>query len=289
MKKTTLSFLLYFGFFYINAQSVTLSQSLDPNLIENSVVMCWSNFEDHEELEDGWSDENFFARVYDLSEDHDINEDFLITSVEIGQRLGNNKLIDINIYETDNLNPNQGERILLATETIFIIQESNNSILNVTTSALIPEGKKALIEVFVPAGVNESGSYFFLGRNSVGQTRQSWLKTAPCGLGTYLNPSQIGFGPQEYVINITGETSLSVIDNEAIKIEVYPNPTTDFISITKPSTVLINNIKVIGMSGKVLLNSPFFEKLDLRDLASGNYLVQFQTENGLFSKKIIKK
>ncbi len=289
MKKTIFllsGFLCSIG---VLAQSVTLSQSLDPTSIEASAVMCWSNFEDHEELEDGWSDENFFARVYALAEDHGITEDFLITSVEVGQRFGSNKLIDINIYETDNLNPNQGERILVASETIFVIPQSNDNILSVATSALIPEGKFALIEVFVPAGVNETGSFFFIGRNSVGQIRQSWLKTAPCGLGTYLNPSQIGFGPQEYVLNITGETTLSVRENEAIKVELYPNPTTDFIGITKPSNVLVKNLKVIDMNGKVLVNSPFVEQLDLRDLATGNYLVQFQTENGAFSKKIIKK
>lgn len=279
-------FCLLFVSAYVGAQTISLSQSTNPSLIENGNVICWNVANSFEE---GAMHENFFARVYDLSGDHDIQEDFLITTVEIAQWYGNDKIIDVNIYETDNLNPNQGEKILLETQSLFLIPQANENMLQVITSALIPEGKKALIEIFVPGEIDNIGSLFFLGINNNGQIRQSWIKANFCGVGSYLDPSALGFGNQEYLINISGETTLSVRDNEAVQVNLYPNPVVDELRLEKPVTTIIKNVKVIDLKGKILWSGRWVDTINFREFSSGTYIVQFESENGIFSKKILKK
>lgn len=279
-------FCLLFITTYVGAQTISLSQSNDSSSITNGNVICWNNASSFAQ---GVQYDNYFARVYDLQGDHGIEEDFIITSVEIAQFYGDNKIIELNIYETDNMNPNQGEKQLLFNQSLFLIPQADQSMLQIVTSALIPQGKKALIEIFVPEDLESLGSLFFLGINNSGQIRQSWFKANSCGLGTYLDPGALGLGPQQYLINISGETTLSIRDNEAVQVNLYPNPVVDELRLEKPVTTIIKNVKVIDLKGKILWSGKWVDAINFRDFSSGTYIVQFESENGIFSKKILKK
>lgn len=84
---------------------------------------------------------------------------------------------------------------------------------------------------------------------------------------------------------------LSNINNTNIElIEIYPNPTKRFISIVVHN-LEENNIEIIDLKGKVLLNQSFFKEveMDLTKLSKGEYLVKVKTiNNKLKVKKIIK-
>jgi hypothetical protein len=82
------------------------------------------------------------------------------------------------------------------------------------------------------------------------------------------------------------EGALSVKGFNEVKFSVYPNPISDFVTIT--SIESITNVTVLNASGGVVLNSSSTE-LDLSNFASGIYFVKVETKNGMSAKTIIKK
>jgi hypothetical protein len=77
-----------------------------------------------------------------------------------------------------------------------------------------------------------------------------------------------------------------------LQIELFPNPTTGFLSIKGPSTESIH-FSVIDLFGKELIAKSDFlgtTQLDLNEFSSGIYLILFETENGLScTKRLVKQ
>lgn len=70
--------------------------------------------------------------------------------------------------------------------------------------------------------------------------------------------------------------------------KVYPNPTADWITITSKNETVVN-INVFDLNGKHL-KSASSNQINLENLATGIYIIQYQTSNGMkASHKIIKK
>ena len=68
--------------------------------------------------------------------------------------------------------------------------------------------------------------------------------------------------------------------------QIYPNPTSDFVQIK--SREEIKNINVYSITGQKVIVSEN-EKIDLKNLPAGNYLLEIITAKGKITKKIIKK
>ena len=84
--------------------------------------------------------------------------------------------------------------------------------------------------------------------------------------------------------------------SEDINLNVYPNPTSDYIFIS--STLSENNdvyISVFDLNGKAVRNiekkavNTLNEKIDINKLPSGVYSVVVKVENQFYTKKIVKK
>lgn len=84
----------------------------------------------------------------------------------------------------------------------------------------------------------------------------------------------------------TLSTSENVVKNN---IKVYPNPFTDIVNIDRPE--LINTIKIIDLSGKLIRNNMKAESvLRLNDLSAGLYILVLEMKDGSRqSIKVIKK
>jgi len=84
-------------------------------------------------------------------------------------------------------------------------------------------------------------------------------------------------------------TSTEESDNPKHQITIYPNPTRQsaYLKI-EPSTLQIDNIRLVDIAGK---NIRQFEQnnnlIDLQDIPTGMYLLQFEIEGRHISKKII--
>lgn len=88
----------------------------------------------------------------------------------------------------------------------------------------------------------------------------------------------------------TAYASLGLGDNvEASKLTLYPNPVADQLYISSDNQK-VENIMIYSLSGAVVKNiSSEVESIDVSNLTTGNYLVKVTTDQGSFTKKIIKK
>ncbi|WP_027381571.1 T9SS type A sorting domain-containing protein [Chryseobacterium daeguense] len=131
------------------------------------------------------------------------------------------------------------------------------------------------------------------------------------GLTYYLNGTQIytgnffqnypftelrfvhdNFSGSAYIdrIAINNETVLAVQENVELtnkEITIYPNPTTEVINIKSSSK--IKGIEVFDISGRKMNAELKGDKVDVRDLPVGSYLLNVLTEGRNYSEKFIKK
>lgn len=100
---------------------------------------------------------------------------------------------------------------------------------------------------------------------------------------------EVLFDPDYHLISKNNSITLSTSDfNFNSDITLYPNPTTSVIHIEKPEHIEIKDIKVYNSLGQLLLQQRWNPELDLNTLASGILFVQFQTEDQIINKRIIK-
>ena len=86
------------------------------------------------------------------------------------------------------------------------------------------------------------------------------------------------------------DCSLSVIDDNLAAINVYPNPVGNQLLIDNNKHIKIEKITVSDILGKVvLIEKNNFNQLNLSELKSGILFINFETEIGIITKKIIKE
>lgn len=169
----------------------------------------------------------------------------------------------------------------------------------------------ATTTVFPSTGSADVGSFSNLGV-SVNPTLATgfvypkvWTKYSftVSGVGTTEIPVRFGFryyvtsgglnGNNSDIIGIdtfsVDRTTLGVTDEVAknTNISIYPNPATDFVSIKSESK--INNVEVFDVSGRKVQVKLNDNKLDVRNLNSGTYLITIETKEGKTTEKFIKK
>ncbi len=79
---------------------------------------------------------------------------------------------------------------------------------------------------------------------------------------------------------------MAVSDFNKNNIQVYPNPSSDFINIKNLDN--IQKIRLYDVSGKMVLETQFNE-IDIRKLPAGQYILNVHSGSEIISKKIIKK
>ncbi|MGB0368948.1 MAG: T9SS type A sorting domain-containing protein, partial [Flavobacteriales bacterium] len=93
---------------------------------------------------------------------------------------------------------------------------------------------------------------------------------------------------EEVVVSIG---TVGVEEGELIDAKVYPNPTSDFLNISIPTTVEGNiDLKIMDVAGNLIQSSSITagqNQLNVSGLAKGVYLLEMNTNKGLFSRRII--
>ena len=79
---------------------------------------------------------------------------------------------------------------------------------------------------------------------------------------------------------------LSTYDLSTEEIEVYPNPTSEILTVSSES--IINGLSVYDLSGRLLLQSGD-NSIDLTNIIAGPYLLDIETAKGHLFKRIIKQ
>jgi len=113
--------------------------------------------------------------------------------------------------------------------------------------------------------------------------------------------SFVSFGEDQnnelYIAGLTG-TIYRVIDAQTLstedsvlsenKINIYPNPTTDMLTISFPNFSDIDTLTIYNISGKFVRSVPIQDKttrISIKDLSSGIYLLQSKKRG--FTQKLI--
>lgn len=100
---------------------------------------------------------------------------------------------------------------------------------------------------------------------------------------------KLNFGSWGFCSNLgTGETK-----PKENALTLYPNPTTQFLYIGKESDKIYNNVSIIDMSGKLILQKTthqYKEPIDVSSFVPGTYMIVSKTLDGkVYKNKFIKK
>jgi hypothetical protein len=125
--------------------------------------------------------------------------------------------------------------------------------------------------------------------------------------GNSFNPSIAGLGKHIITYSFTTAngclkevrdsiiiyTATGIKEILADEIEIYPNPSKDFLQISiKTSQVHLNTISIIDYNGKTIkkqiINSELKNlTIDLADISSGVYFVEIDTQSGKVPKRVV--
>lgn len=85
--------------------------------------------------------------------------------------------------------------------------------------------------------------------------------------------------------------NLAIADTRQLdQISLYPNPTNDKLYINMPESMILKSAMMVDLLGrKTPLKIAGNNFLDLSKMASGIYILQLETRQGTFRKKVIKK
>lgn len=104
--------------------------------------------------------------------------------------------------------------------------------------------------------------------------------------------SDVSFGynntPEYFAIDDIQTLSTSgVAKNDLLAIEMYPNPTTDYLHVTAPQ----GNITIVDMQGKLVYSNSHDQSstIDISDLISGVYVIRWSNASDSYTNRIVKQ
>lgn len=87
--------------------------------------------------------------------------------------------------------------------------------------------------------------------------------------------------------------TLNIIDLDASKFNLYPNPATNIVNITNSENISVKRVEIYDVAGKLIDTQHFTNEaeiqLNIETLTNGTYMLHLQTEEGTVVKKLIKK
>ena len=93
--------------------------------------------------------------------------------------------------------------------------------------------------------------------------------------------------------SITTTGTMSVNDVLSSKFSVYPNPASNFLNITSGDALQLNSVKITDINGRVVLENTLGStdsaQINIANLATGVYVVSINSNEGIATKKFIKK
>lgn len=101
--------------------------------------------------------------------------------------------------------------------------------------------------------------------------------------------SSINFDPEADIISKNNSVTLGNPDSLFMnKILIFPNPTSNSITIKKPDFLRVNEIRIYNIIGQLIYKSGWVYEIDLTSYSSGLLWVQFQTNEGIINKSLLK-
>jgi len=110
--------------------------------------------------------------------------------------------------------------------------------------------------------------------------------------GVLIDTMIVGYSPEVIGMYYNQVTSISEEVASQLNVSVYPNPTTDYLTISSKNNEASVQIRIVDLNGKVVYDgiktSSFDLKLDLTSYPSGAYLLMALSGKNYTVQKIIK-
>ena len=159
---------------------------------------------------------------------------------------------------TDDIN------ITLATGVSYSISDDN---VNFSTSLTLPQTDGNVIETLI------------------------YVKFAPDAKIDYNDTiTHSSTGAANRQVSLSGSTTADIFEYDEVEIIVYPNPTTNIITV-ESQDLDIDRILIFDVAGKIIYSKTNFDNntIDLTDYANGLYFLKIYSDKGAFVEKVIKK
>jgi hypothetical protein len=110
------------------------------------------------------------------------------------------------------------------------------------------------------------------------------------GVGTEFQFDNFGNSKDRFLLLLGDAVESYINENQVI---IYPNPATEQINISTKTSQgvenLVRSVQIVDLLGRVMLESNK-TTLNIKNLASGSYVVKIMTETGeVLSKQFIKE
>ena len=162
---------------------------------------------------DSATSDNQLWRSFILA-DFGITDFFAVTMVEIGiteaaaAGVGGMQPITVNLYTTDLIFP-AGTLTLIGTLDVMV-PDQYKTLYQIPVTGTAPPGSELVVEISIPEATAGSGRIFLLGANNFGQTADSWISSAGCGVTTPVTTATLGFPFVMWVMSVTGDKTVPV-------------------------------------------------------------------------------
>ena len=85
--------------------------------------------------------------------------------------------------------------------------------------------------------------------------------------------------------------NLSMNNNNWIdqEIQIYPNPTSDYINVSFPNQIVITTVSIYNTLGQLVFDTVEFENIYISNLSPGLYYLSIDTNKGVVKKTMIRK
>jgi hypothetical protein len=115
---------------------------------------------------------------------------------------------------------------------------------------------------------------------------------SPCNPGKAIDHNSSRSNKASSIFTGGGETGLSIIENKAGEILMYPNPTSSDLTIYIENFDKFEYFNIIDVNGKVVHKQSIsndFNSVSMLDFENGIYFVQIYSQTGVSIEKIIKQ
>jgi hypothetical protein len=94
-----------------------------------------------------------------------------------------------------------------------------------------------------------------------------------------------------YGLDLANISSVDILDASKVALEMYPNPTTDYVVFRTAEEMPIKDIAIYNIEGRLMhvvmdVNNHAYE-FQRKNLAPGMYVVKLRFEDGILSKKLV--
>ena len=214
---------------YAPTDATTITHSVDPITVTvGTGVACTTG---------GITSDNQYWRSFVLA-DFAITDDYSVTNVEFGIEdatagIGGTQPMTVNLYTTDLVFPT-GTLTLIGTLDVMVPDQAL-TLYQIPVTGTAPAGSELVVEISIPADVGD-GNVFYPGANSLGETADSWISSAGCGILTPVTYTSIGFATCQLVMSVTGDVGGGGTMDKLLLTEFVVTPTGgEFIEIFNPN------------------------------------------------------